>query len=466
MNTDKVAGAAGDLPEDAVTQRYRSMSHRSEALHARARQSLPGGLTHDSRRTLPYPLYIERAEGSRKWDVDGNEYVDFMGGHGALLFGHGHPSVVGAVGRQLSAGTHFGSEHALGVEWAELIRELMPSAERVRFTNSGTEATLMAVRLARAATGKDKIVRLAGHFHGWHDHLAAAYLSHFDGDVPIGILPGVVADVLVVPASAPQQAIELLRSRGDIAAVILEPTGGSWGRIPLAPELLHGIAAATRQNEALLIFDEVISGFRCGRAGAQGYYGIRPDLTTLAKILAGGLPGGAVVGRSDILGLIDFAPEVRAGREKVLHFGTFNANPLSAAAGIATLRLVRDTDACERANATAAALRNEMNAVLTDAGVAWAVYGTFSGFHVFTNPAGRELAPATFDPLQVTTGELRNGDPSIINALRLAMAVHGVDLNGWPGGLVSAVHDEADIARTAIALRHSIAMLRRSHLLA
>src|SRR2546428_3252413 len=167
-----------------IEDRYRARTPRSAALYARASRVLPAGLTHDSRATSPYPIYAARAAGARKWDVDGNESVDCFGGHGALLFGHWHPPLVEAVQRQAALGTHWGASHELEVRWAELVQRLVPSAERVRFTGSGTEASQLALRLARAYTGKTRIIRFVGHFHGWHDAVAPGGMSHYDGSIP------------------------------------------------------------------------------------------------------------------------------------------------------------------------------------------------------------------------------------------------------------------------------------------
>src|SRR5438309_5143262 len=179
---------------------YRARTPGSAALYARSSRVLPAGLTHDSRATSPYPIYAARAAGARKWDVDGNEYVDYFGGHGALLLGHAHPAVVEAVQGQVTQGTHWGSSHEAEVRWAELVHRLIPSAERVRFTASGTEASHLALRLARAYTGKPKVVRFVGHFHGWHDQVAAGSMSHFDGSAPAGIPAALVEQTILLPA--------------------------------------------------------------------------------------------------------------------------------------------------------------------------------------------------------------------------------------------------------------------------
>ncbi|HEX5079035.1 MAG TPA: aminotransferase class III-fold pyridoxal phosphate-dependent enzyme [Geminicoccaceae bacterium] len=440
---------------------YRERTPGSAALAAQAGSLLPSGITHDGRYLTPYAVYVERGEGPYKWDVDGNRYIDYYGGHGALLLGHNHPKVSAAVHGALERGTHFGASHPLEVRWAEAIRGLVPSAERIRFTSSGTEATLMAVRLARTFTGRRKILRIRTHFHGWHDHMTTGFQSHFDGTATTGVLPAVAAQVVLADPNDEGGLRAILEADRDIAAAIVEPTGGSFGMTPLAPSFLTALRELTAAHDVLLIFDEVVTGFRVAPGGAQGRYGIRPDLTTLAKIVAGGLPGGAVAGREDVLAALDFAASAAAGAEKIQHPGTFNANPVSAAAGIAALDVIATTDACERANASAAALREGMNAVLAELEVPWAAYGTFSGVHLFTNPNGRALRPADFDPFAVPYTELKARQGNITHRLRIAMLVHGVDFNNWPGAIVSAMLSPQDVADTLDAFRDALRLLRR-----
>src|SRR5215813_9749768 len=252
-----------------IEAEYRARTRRSGELYARACKVIPAGLTHDSRTLIPYPLYAARAAGPRKWDVDGNEYVDYFGGHGALLLGHGHPRVTEAVARQLELGTHWGAAHALEVDWAERVTRLIGSAEHVRFTASGTEASHLALRLARAFTGRRKVIRFVGHFHGWHDGVAAGAMSHFSGGVPAGILPGLVEQTLLLPADDLSRVSEALASAKDIAAIVLEPSGASWGQVPLPPGFVAELKELSRRHGVVLIFDEVVTGFRWSRGGAQ-----------------------------------------------------------------------------------------------------------------------------------------------------------------------------------------------------
>lgn len=447
------------LNNSRIEAHYRDHTPGSAKLSARAMESFPSGITHDSRFLEPYGLYIDHAMGPRKWDVDGNEYVDYFGGHGALLLGHNHPDVARAVQDAYAKGTHFGASHALEVEWAELIRRMVPSAEKVRFTSSGTEATLMAVRLARAYTGRDKILRFRTHFHGWNDHMAPGQANHYDGTATAGVLPG-VADGVVLVDPNDRAGVSAALSSGNIAGVILEPTGSSTGMIPTAPGFLEFLRTETSAAKSLLIFDEVVTGFRVSPGGAQAALGVMPDLSTFAKIIAGGMPGGAVVGNSDIFDLLDFQKARAGGFEKIGHQGTYNANPVAAAAGITALSIIETTDACAKANAYGDAMRDGLNAEIRAAGLPWAAYGEYSAVHIFTNPEGRAVSPDNFDPLAIPFMELKGNKTEAVRKLRLAMLVNGVDMTGWPGGTISASHGEAELTDTLTAFRTSIKLLK------
>jgi glutamate-1-semialdehyde 2,1-aminomutase len=439
------------LAESRIFHAYREKTERSRALHARAGALLPNGVTHVARYLEPYPVYVTRASGARKWDADGNEYVDYFGGHGALILGHNHPAVLDAVGNQMALGSHYGASHELEIAWAELIHEMVPSAERVRFTSSGTEATHLALRLARVFTGKSKIVRFSGHFHGWHDHVSFA-----QGGAE-GIPRGIVDEVLFADPNDVSTVEELLSTHRDVAALILEPTGATFGKIPTGGETLRTLRDLTSRFGVLLIFDEVVSGFRCSPGGAQKFFGVTPDLTALAKILAGGHPGAAVAGRADVLALLEFRHLGHAiVPPRVPHQGTFNAAPVSAAAGIATLKIIRDTDAIELANRSAAAIRDGMDAILRRRGLGWCAYGRFSAFHIFTGNAAAEDVYAGGVPWQA----LKPKAPSALHhKIRLGFLLNGVDITGWPGGLVSAAHTPEDVARTLAAFDNTLDLL-------
>lgn len=454
--------SAADVTNSPIVAAYIGHTPGSGRAYQQALGLMPGGVTHDVRYMRPHPLYVEHAWAGRKRDLDGHEYVDYQGGHGALILGHAHPEVTARVAEQLGRGTHYGANHEQETRWAALICDMVPSAELVRFTNSGTEATMMALRLARAATGRPLILRFHGHFHGWHDHVAFGVVNHFDGTPTPGVLPELAENVVLVMPGDEAGLRAAFAEHGDrIAAAIIEPTGSNYGQIPVAPAFVQALRDETAARGVVLIFDEVVTGFRVARGGAQSALGIVPDLTTLAKILAGGLPGGAVAGRRDLLELLDPERAAARGVEKIGHQGTYNANPLSAAAGIATLELIRDTDALERTHAYAAQLREGATAVLAEEGVAWGAYGTFTGLHLFVNPDGLDIDPGTFDPMALGYAGLKipRGNPVALK-LRMAMRVHGVDLSAWPGGPCSAAHDGHDLDQTLDALRQSVRMLR------
>jgi glutamate-1-semialdehyde 2,1-aminomutase len=370
------------------------------------------------------------------------------------MLGHNHPAVLEAVAEQLARGVHFGASHELELEWAELVRELIPSAERVRFTVTGTEATMLAFRVARAYTGKSKIVRFGGHFHGWHDQAA------FGGaGGPAGIPESTATSVLIAPPGDIAQFRALAASREDIAAVILEPTGATFGHAPLPAGFLQELREITASLGIVLIFDEVITGFRCSPGGAQAHFGITPDLTTLAKIIAGGFPGAALVGRAAIMSGFEYT-QSGARQPAVPHQGTYNAGPVSAAAGIATLRLIRSTDLIERANRAAAAIRDGMNSILRRAGSGWCAYGDFSGFHLFTNPAREPVTPERIQSGEVPWTQLKGGTPlPLAHKIRAGFLLGGVDIIGWPGGVVSGVHGPAEVDRTLTAFENLLPML-------
>ena len=447
----------------SIVDQYRAKTPGSERLFRRAARTFPSGVTHDTRHLNPYPLYVERAQGSRKCDVDGNEYVDYFGGHGALLLGHNHPQVLERVRSQLEKGTHFGASHELELLWAEQIRQMVPCAEKVRFTNSGTEATHLAIRVARAFTGKPKLIRFLGHFHGWHDHVAFGSISHYDGSLPAGITNELASDVLLCQPNDAARVAELLDAHDDVAGVILEPTGASFGKVPTTRAFLTELRELTERKGVTLIFDEVISGFRVAPGGAQQHYGIKPDLATFAKVVAGGFPGGAVAGRVDIMDSMTVRDDARWNAEhRVAHQGTFNSNPITAVAGLATLELIADGDAIARANRAAQSLRDQMNAAIREERYDWLVYGQFSDFHIYGNPEHRAVTIEDVYAGKIPYQELkRSMPPGLVHKLRCALIVGGVDVMPWVGGMVSAVHSDEDVERTAQAFRLALKLLKQ-----
>ncbi|MFQ5881516.1 MAG: aspartate aminotransferase family protein [Candidatus Methylomirabilales bacterium] len=429
----------------------------SYKLFQRAQQLIPGGITHDIRYLTPFPLYVERAKGTRKWAVDGQELIDYWMGHGALFLGHLHPEVVRVVKTQLDKGTHLGACHPVEVRWAELVHQMVPSAERVRFTGSGTEATQLALRLARAYTGKNKVLKFEGHFHGWHDYATVGVRPPYRAPVSRGI-PGEALDQILLGPPNDIQAVEKALQEGA-GTVILEPAGGTSGTIPTDREFLQELRELTRKNGAVLIFDEVISGFRYAPGGAQEYYEVTPDLTTLAKILAGGMPGGAVAGRGEIMDLIAFRGEGQWDRHhRVSHAGTFNANPLAAAAGIATLERVGDGESQRRANRIGELLREGMREAIARTGADILIYGEGSVLNYFVGPARVGLSKEQLSS-RTDHQTLQAYNLKLHHKLRAAMILNGVDIppfHGW----ISAVHDEEEIALTVQAFEKALQMLQ------
>lgn len=436
---------------------YRTKFSESAKLFDRAMSVFPSGVTHDSRYLEPFPIYVKDAFGSRRTSVEGHSIIDYWVGHGALLLGHGHTAVVEAVQRQMARGTHFSACHELEIEWAERIQRLVPSAERIRFTNSGTEATLMALRVARLVTGRTKVVKFIGHFHGWHDFLVpAAYAPYTPDDWSMpGVTSGVLNDLLLISPNDLVQVEETFRQHRP-ACCILEPTGGHWGLVPIQGEFLRGLRELCSKYEVLLIFDEVITGFRVHPGGAQAHYAIKPDMTTLAKILAGGLPGGALCGRADLLDALAFGN--RHGR-KMKHPGTFNGNPLSAAAGCAALDALADGKACCQANEAACHLRKRLNELFVRRSLPWIAYGEFSMVHILPNYTGPGSIGDSFIP---NDGDFRRLDceqpAALKHAFRAALLTQGVDWFGF-SGMTSAAHSEADLATTADAFDRALVSL-------
>jgi glutamate-1-semialdehyde 2,1-aminomutase len=444
---------------ESILDVYRRTHAGSERLYEESLRTFPSGVTHDIRFVSPFPIFIERAQGSRKWDVDGNEYVDYVMGHGALFLGHAHPEITRAVVEQAERGTHYGANHRLELEWGERVKDLVPSAQEVRFTSSGTEATLMAVRLARAYTGRDKLLKFDQHFHGWQDYVVGT--RALEGEHPHS--PGIPDGTLANTISIPQNDLPLVEERlrdGDVAAVILEPTGASWGTVPLRGDFSVGLRELTSRHNTVLIFDEVVTGFRVSPRGVQARYGVTPDLTTMAKILAGGLPGGAVAGTADILSMLEFRDDSgwNSGH-RVAHLGTFNANPLSAAAGSMMLGAVAAGEHHRHADRLNERLVSELSRAIEQAGATGRAYGLASYFHILL---GKET-PTLSDDIEWPAGA---GEPprmagAVTAALKRGMLNHGIDLMGGNGGFTSGAHTDDDIDITIEAFEATLREMRR-----
>jgi glutamate-1-semialdehyde 2,1-aminomutase len=423
---------------------------RSHALFERALQLMPGGVNSPARAFGAVggePIFIERGEGAYIWDVDGNRCIDYVGSWGPLILGHAHPAVVAAVECATRSGTSFGAPTATENELAQLIVEAVPSIEKVRLVNSGTEATMSAIRLARGFTGRDKIVKFAGNYHGHVDSLlVAAGSSAATLAVPNspGVTVGTTRDTLVLQYNDVAGLKEAFSEHGPrIAGVIFEPVVGNMGVVVPSSDFLRSLQQLTRQHGALLICDEVMTGFRVAFGGAQELLGIEPDLTTLGKIVGGGLPVGAYGGRADIMNHI-----LPAG--KVFQAGTLSGNPLATAAGCAMLRSLRDDSPYELIERLSARLEAGLSEAASSAGVPHQLARVGSMLTLFFNKQ-----PVTDWPSASCCDTERFG------RWFWAMLDRGVYLpcSQFEALFVSAAHSDADIEATITAARAVLALL-------
>ncbi len=455
---------ATQSPTTTITEDYTRKYAQSQHLHQASKDLLPGGITHMARTFDPFPLYIDRCLGAHKWDIDGNRYIDYWMGHGAMLLGHAHPAIVEAVQTQVSRGTHAGGNTRLEMEWARHIMDLVPCAEAVKFTSSGTEATLLALRAARAYTGKSKIIKFEGHFHGWHDYVACGVTPPYDTPMSAGIPEAVQQSVILTPFNHAEAFTAALDSSDDIAAVILEPGGSYDDTIPSNPAFLAHVRNETARRGVVLIFDEIVTGFRYAVGGCQEYFNIIPDVTTLAKVMAGGLNGGAVVGRQAIMEVFDPKHDAEWRRyQMVPHPGTYNANPLSAAAGVAALELIATGEPTKRAQEMNDVLIQGINEVLNRRSVTGYAYGRASIFKTFIGAEAPPLTRFDFSQVEQDTQTLMQGPPHT-SVLRQGMLLNGVDLMRV-SGFVSAAHTSEMIDETIQAFDQTITRMQHETLL-
>ncbi len=342
---------------------------RSNAMFAEAQKFIPGGVNSPVRACRSVgcePLFIDRAAGSTVYDVDGNEYTDYVCSWGPMIMGHAHPDIVGAVQASAAKGTSFGAPTPSEIELARMVVDGVPSIEKVRFVNSGTEATMSAVRLARGYTGRKTVIKFDGCYHG---HADSFLIKAGSGVITLGIpgSPGVPDDIVKNTASIPYNDTDVLEKTLrdeslDIACVIVEPVAGNMGCIPPSPEFLQKLRKLTSELDIVLIFDEVITGFRLAYGGAQEYFGVTPDLTCLGKIIGGGLPVGAYGGKAEIMNHI--APD-----GPVYQAGTLSGNPLAMSAGIAALKILQRPDFYEELNAKSEEVAAKLRQTAAEVGI-------------------------------------------------------------------------------------------------
>jgi glutamate-1-semialdehyde 2,1-aminomutase len=424
---------------------------RSIELFAAAERLLPGGVDSPVRAFKAVggqPLFIDRGEGAYLVDVDGNRYIDYVLSWGPLVLGHAHPHVVAAVQRAAARGTSYGAPSPLELDLARCVVERMPAIEMVRFVSSGTEATMSAIRLARAFTRRDKIVKFEGAYHGHADQLLARAGSGVATlglpDSP-GVPDGAVADTLVARYNDLDSVRALFETHAErIATVIVEPVSGNMGLVPPVSGFLEGLRRLTREAGALLLFDEVMTGFRVHHGGAQALYGVTPDLTALGKVIGGGLPVGAYGGRREIM-------EMVAPSGPVYQAGTLSGNPLAMAAGIATLEALRDPSVWERLERAGSRLVSGLEAAAhaADVPLQCARAGTMFGFFFADAP--------------VTDWEsARRSDTRRFGRFHRAMLEHGVYLapSQFEAAFLSIAHGDAEIDRTIEAAGHAFGGVR------
>jgi glutamate-1-semialdehyde 2,1-aminomutase len=441
----------------STMQRYEAAFPKSKALYERAQKVQPRGVSHDQWYASPFPLYMNRARGSHIWDVDGNEYIDYYGGHGGKMLGHAHPAVVEAVQRQIEMGIQYGAGCDLAVGWAELIQKLVPSAERIEFMNSGTEAIMYGIRLSRAFTKRSKVVRFQFHFAGAYDAVTLGYKKPFDVPVTTGVLPSAVQDTVVVPMNN-EEALEEALKKKDVAVVITEAAGSSSGVVGIKPSFYRTMRELTAKYGTLLFFDEIVTGFRYSPGGVQAAVGVTPDLTSLGKGITGVMPGaGAIVGRQEVMDLFLFRDENWNRYDRVSHSGTFNANPLCAASGIAYLKIIATGEPTRIANQKARQLRDAMQGKMDERGIPGCVYD--SGFSIVHVYSGKCDLQGKCDRVICLNAD-KTRDPATGEALFMNLALNGVKTptRGYDFFL-SAVHTEHDLRMTITAFGNSLDVL-------
>jgi glutamate-1-semialdehyde 2,1-aminomutase len=424
---------------------------RSESLFKHAAKLIPGGVNSPARAfggVGGTPPFMKRGDGAYLYDVDGNRFIDYIGSWGPHLFGHRHPKILQAIEHALTIGTSFGAPTEAEAELAQLVIEMVPSIEMVRMVNSGTEATMSAIRVARGFTGRNGIVKFAGCYHGHVDSLlvaaGSAALTLGCPSSP-GVPAGATADTLVLPYNDCESLKAAFQKNGDqLAAVILEPVVGNMGCVIPTPEFLSLLRSLCTQHGTVLIFDEVMTGFRVAAGGAQQLFGIMPDMTTLGKIIGAGMPVGAYGGRAEIMNCVSPVG-------KVYQAGTLSGNPVAMAAGIAMLNLIRDENPYPRLETTSAMLAEGFQAAAAEHGIPVTINRVGSMLTVFLTSNGvRDLSSAT------------SSDTALFSKWFHGLLNRGVYLpcSQFEAMFVSAVHTPADIDQTILAAQAAFAALK------
>ena len=418
----------------------------SEELFERAARYMPGGVSSPVRAYTPYPFFTSRANGSRIYDIEGRAYLDYCLAYGPLVLGHGNEEVKTAVIEQLENGWLYGTPHEKEIELAQKIISFYPSVEMVRFVTTGSEATMAGIRLARGFKERDKIVKIEGGFHGAHDGVlvkAGSGATTFGIPDSRGVPKEFVRTTLQVPFNDAAALSALLeRNSGEVAAVILEPVLGNIGPIPPEENYLSDVRKITKENDVLLIFDEVITGFRLALGGAQEFYGIPADLTILGKIVGGGFPIGVLGGKRRIM-------ELLAPSGAVYQAGTFSGNPVSLTAGLKTIEILEREQVPQRINQHGERMRTALSELVRDLSVAASVSGAGSMFQVFFSAGGRRVK---------NYADALGCDKKRYMKLFHAMLASGIFLppSQFETSFISFAHTEEDVERTIEAFKHNL----------
>jgi glutamate-1-semialdehyde 2,1-aminomutase len=402
-------------------------------LYERAKKVLPLGVSYGIRYFEPYPFYTARAKGSKLYDVDGNEYVDFWLGHTSLVLGHSPPEVVRAVSKQLRNGTMYGTSHELEIALTEQVARMVPTAEMTRFTNSGTEANMYATRLARAYTERDKIAKFEGGWHGGYDALHVGVRPPFDVPESAGLTSGAVQDTIILRFNDLDSVKRRLRNE-RVASIVIEPVLGAGGGIPAEKEFLKGLREFCSEKGILLTFDEVITGFRLAPGGAQQYFDVKPDITVFGKILGGGFPVGAFCARREIMERLN--SHVYDRSRYSFHGGTFTANPITMTAGMATLKILEDGQLINRLNKLGQRIRDRLGETFETNRSAVQVTGAGSLFNVhFTEKPVKDAVTAS------------KADRKRLLDYHLNLIANGVFILPTHNAALSTAHSEQDIEK-------------------
>ena len=438
----------------ATKARYMKKTRRSSKLWKQSAKLMPGGITANIKFFEPYPVFMKKAKGSRIYDVDDNEYVDYCLCLGPLILGHGHPAVVEAIKKQLanSGTTMYGTPHELEIQMAKELNRLVPCAEMTRFVNSGLEATLHALRLARAYTHKTKIAKFEGHYHGAHDYVAVSVNPPLDSAGPrntplavsnsAGLPKFILENTVVLPfndSASTERIIE--KNKEELAAVIIEPV--ARGFLPPDKDFLKSLRTVTEENNIVLIFDEIMTGFRLGLGGAQEHFGITPDLVALGKVVGGGLPIGVFAGKSEIMECIS-PVGAKSPSDRVFHSGTFNGCPTVLAAGLATIEVLKKPGAYKHIDWIADEVKKSMRDAFEDNKTDAQVIGQASMFQcLFTSDKVKDYR----DIARADSRKRMNFDLELVN--------NGVYVRPGRTYYTSSAHTKADLQKTFEAIEAS-----------